>query len=142
MQLKRSIGLGLLTFYGVGVMVGAGIYVLSGAVAGHVGAWAPLAFIVAGLVAAPTALSYAELSARIPESAGEAAYMRAATGRDGAGALAGPGLEEEEAVLLHRELEVEHVAIVALELVAQPEELLVGRRETVLEALSSFGSRR
>lgn len=32
-QLKRRIGLGLLTAYGVGVMVGAGIYVLIGAVA-------------------------------------------------------------------------------------------------------------
>ena len=32
-ELKRRIGLGLLTAYGVGVMVGAGIYVLVGAVA-------------------------------------------------------------------------------------------------------------
>lgn len=87
--LKRRLGFGLLTLYGVGVMVGAGIYVLIGAVAGEVGEWSPLAFIIAGLVAAPTALSYAELSARIPESAGEAAYMRAATGRDMPGALIG-----------------------------------------------------
>ncbi len=78
--LKRRLGFGLLTLYGVGVMVGAGIYVLIGTVAGAVGTWAPLAFLVAGLVALPTALSYAELSVRIPESAGEAAYLRAATG--------------------------------------------------------------
>ena len=56
-HLKRRIGLGLLTAYGVGVMVGAGIYVLVGAVAGDAGIWAPLAFLLAGLVAAPTALS-------------------------------------------------------------------------------------
>ncbi|KPA23156.1 putative amino acid permease YhdG [Shimia sp. SK013] len=79
-HLKRSVGLGLLTAYGVGVMVGAGIYVLVGAVAGEAGIYAPLAFLLAGLVAAPTALSYGELSARIPEAAGEAAFVEKAFG--------------------------------------------------------------
>ena len=78
--LKRRIGTGLLTLYGIGVMVGAGVYVLIGAVAGEAGHLAPLAFLIAGLIAAPTAISYAELSGRIPESAGEAAYLQAATG--------------------------------------------------------------
>lgn len=75
-HLKRRIGFGLLTAYGVGVMVGAGIYVLVGAVAAEAGIWAPLSFLLAGLIAAPTALSYSEFSARIPEAAGEAAYVR------------------------------------------------------------------
>ena len=75
-HLKRRIGLGLLAAYGVGVMVGAGIYVLVGAVAGQAGVWAPLAFLFAGLIAAPSALSYAELSTRLPEAAGEAAYVQ------------------------------------------------------------------
>ena len=75
--LKRRIGPGLLTAYGVGVMVGAGIYVLVGAVANEAGIWAPLAFLGAGLIAAPTALSYSEFSTRIPEAAGEAAYVGA-----------------------------------------------------------------
>ncbi|MCA0869720.1 APC family permease [Seohaeicola saemankumensis] len=74
-HLKRRIGLGLLTAYGVGVMVGAGIYVLVGAVVGDAGVWAPLSFVVAGCIAAPTALSYAEFSTRLPEAAGEAAYV-------------------------------------------------------------------
>ena len=74
-HLKRQIGLGLLTAYGVGVMIGAGIYVLVGAVAADSGIWAPLAFLLAGLIAAPTALSYSEFSTRIPEAAGEAAYV-------------------------------------------------------------------
>ena len=73
--LKRRIGLGLLTAYGVGVRVGAGIYVLVGAVAADAGIWAPLSFLAAGLIAAPSALSYAEFSTRIPEAAGEAAYV-------------------------------------------------------------------
>lgn len=73
--LKRRIGLGLLTAYGVGVMIGAGIYVLVSAVAAQAGVWAPLSFLIAGLIAAPTALSYAEFSTRLPEAAGEAAYV-------------------------------------------------------------------
>lgn len=74
-HLKRGIGLPLLTAYGVGVMVGAGIYVLIGAVAADAGVWAPLSFFIAGCVAAPTALSYAEFSSRMPDAAGEAVYV-------------------------------------------------------------------
>lgn len=74
-HLKRRIGLGLLTAYGVGVMVGAGIYVLVGTIAADAGVWAPLSFLLAGLIAAPTALSYAEFSTRLPEAAGEAAFV-------------------------------------------------------------------
>jgi basic amino acid/polyamine antiporter, APA family len=73
--LKRRLGLGLLTAYGVGVMVGAGIYVLVGTVVGHAGIWAPLAFMLAGLVALFSALSYAEFATRLPEAAGQAAYV-------------------------------------------------------------------
>jgi len=73
--LKRRIGPGLLTAYGVGIMVGAGIYVLVGAAAGAAGMWAPLAFLLAGLVAVPSALAFSELSARIPEAAGDSSYV-------------------------------------------------------------------
>jgi len=88
-ELKRSIGFGLLTFYGVGVMVGAGIYVLVGKVAGVAGPLTPLAFLAAGLAAALSAMAFAELSARIPESAGEAAYVRSAFGVGWFGDLTG-----------------------------------------------------
>jgi amino acid transporter len=74
-KLKRKLGASLLVFYGVGIMVGAGIYVLVGEAAGAAGIYAPLSFFAAGLIALPTAMTYAELSARIPKSAGEAAYM-------------------------------------------------------------------
>ncbi len=89
MALKRRVGLGLMIFYGVGVMVGAGIYVLVGKVAGVAGPLTPLAFLTAGVVAGLSALSFAELSARIPESAGEAAYVRAAFGVDWFASLIG-----------------------------------------------------
>ena len=76
--LKRRLGLPLLVLYGVGITIGAGIYVLIGAVAGYAGIYTPWSFVLAALVMAFTVSSYAELSTRIPVSAGEAAYIRAA----------------------------------------------------------------
>jgi APA family basic amino acid/polyamine antiporter len=74
-ELKRSISLPLLTFYGLGTILGAGIYVLIGEVVAEAGIRAPIAFLVAALLAVFTAFSYAELSARFPRSAGEAVYV-------------------------------------------------------------------
>ncbi|HEY5128178.1 MAG TPA: APC family permease [Bradyrhizobium sp.] len=76
--LQRRLGLALLVLYGTGITVGAGIYVLIGAVAGHAGIYAPWSFVLAAAVMALTVASYAELSTRFPVSAGEAAYVRAA----------------------------------------------------------------
>jgi basic amino acid/polyamine antiporter, APA family len=76
--LRRRLGLALLVLYGTGITVGAGIYVLIGAVAGHAGIYAPWSFVAAAAVMALTVGSYAELSTRYPVSAGEAAYVRAA----------------------------------------------------------------
>ncbi len=68
----------LLVLYGTGITIGAGIYVLIGAVAGHAGKYAPWSFLLAAIVMALTVASYAELSTRFPVSAGEAAYVKAA----------------------------------------------------------------
>ena len=78
--LVRSLNLPLAVLFGLGVTIGAGIYVLIGATAGRAGMHAPLAFLLAGLVMAPTAASFAELASRMPVSAGEAAYVRAGFG--------------------------------------------------------------
>lgn len=59
--LARKIGLWLLTFYGLGTILGAGIYVLVGKVAASAGLLAPLAFLISALVAGITALSYCQL---------------------------------------------------------------------------------
>ena len=64
--LKRSLSLPLITFYGIGTIIGAGIYVLIGEVAGRAGMYAPVAFSLAALIAGFSAFSYAELSARHP----------------------------------------------------------------------------
>ena len=63
-SLKRSLSLPLLTFYGLGTILGAGIYVLVGKVAIHAGPYVPVAFLVAALLVVFTAFSYAELAAR------------------------------------------------------------------------------
>ena len=73
--LRRAVGLPLLVFYGLGNILGAGIYVLIGEIAGLAGRYAPLSFLLACLIVLLTALSYAELSARFPKSAGEALYL-------------------------------------------------------------------
>jgi amino acid transporter len=79
--LKRSLSLPLITFYGLGTIIGAGIYVLIGVVASKAGMFSPLAFLLAAFIAGFTAFSYAELSSRLPRSAGEAVYIQEAFGK-------------------------------------------------------------
>jgi amino acid transporter len=79
-QLRRALGFWVLLLYGLGVIVGAGIYVLVGTVAAKAGMSAPLAFVVAALLAALTGLSYAELVIRVPEASGAAGYVHTAFG--------------------------------------------------------------
>ena len=75
MSLKRVINLPFLVFYGVGAILGAGVYVLIGKVVGYAGIYAPLAFLISAILAGLTGLSYSELASRIPKSAGEVAYV-------------------------------------------------------------------
>lgn len=77
-ELRRSLSLLMLTLYGIGVTIGAGIYVLVGKVAIGTGMHAPLSFLLAAILAGFTAFSYAELGARLPRSAGEAMFVQAA----------------------------------------------------------------
>lgn len=74
-RLDRRISLPLLVFYGLGTILGAGIYVLVGQVAASAGMLAPLAFLVAGLVAGITALSYCRLVVAFPHSSGGAIFV-------------------------------------------------------------------
>jgi amino acid transporter len=76
-RLKRSLGLPLAVLYGLGVTIGAGIYVLIAPAAARAGMHAPLSFVLAALVMAPSAASFAELGSRLPRAAGEATYVRA-----------------------------------------------------------------
>lgn len=80
-QLKPSVTLWLAVFYGLGVTIGAGIYVLVGIAAGRSGMHAPLAFVLAALVMSFSAASFAELGTRMPVSASGAAYVEKAFNR-------------------------------------------------------------
>jgi APA family basic amino acid/polyamine antiporter len=73
-KLHRSIGPTQMALYGLGSMLGAGVYGLIGKAAGQVGNAVWLAFIVALVAALLTALSYASLGSRYPRAAG-AAYV-------------------------------------------------------------------
>ncbi|MDQ5970126.1 MAG: Amino acid transporter, partial [Patescibacteria group bacterium] len=88
-KLKRSLGLPLLTLYGLGNILGAGIYVLVGKVAGFAGSGTTLAFVLAMFVAGLTAFSYMELSGRYPVSASVSVYLHKAFGKKSLSVLIG-----------------------------------------------------
>lgn len=80
-ELKRSLGLPLVALYGLGNILGAGIYVLVGKVAGFAGTGTTLAFMIAMVTAAFTAFSYMELAGRYPVSASASVYLHKAFGK-------------------------------------------------------------
>jgi amino acid transporter len=88
-ELRRTLSLPMMTLYGVGTTVGAGIYVLVGKVAGAAGLFAPMSFVLAALLATFSALSFAELSSRFPRSAGEALYVSEGLGARRLGTIVG-----------------------------------------------------
>src|SRR5687768_12517955 len=69
-RLKRTIGLVALTLYGIGDILGAGIYGLVGRAAGEMGSAAWLGFLISMGAAGLTGLSYASLGSRYPKAAG------------------------------------------------------------------------
>ena len=76
--LKKSLGVARLTFYGVGTIVGAGIYTVIGVAAGQAGYQLWLSFILAAVAAVLAALSYAELSSTFPNAGAEFIFLRKA----------------------------------------------------------------
>jgi amino acid transporter len=70
MKLSRDLSLFSVTMIGVGAMIGAGIFVLTGIAAGVAGPAIMLAFLLNGIVALFTASAYAELGGSIPEAGG------------------------------------------------------------------------
>jgi amino acid transporter/nucleotide-binding universal stress UspA family protein len=75
-QLARHLGLFEATMIGVGAMIGAGIFVLTGIAIGNAGPAAVIAFALNGVVTLFTALSYAELASAIPEAGGGYSYIK------------------------------------------------------------------
>jgi APA family basic amino acid/polyamine antiporter len=74
--LSRVLGLTEVTASGVGIIIGAGIYVLIGEAADQAGATLWLGFVLAALLSALTGLSYAELASMYPRAGAEYEYTR------------------------------------------------------------------
>ena len=75
-ELKRSVSLFTLTMYGIGVILGAGIYAIIGKAAGVAGGSLWLSFLIAALVGLLTGLSYMELISMFPQTAAEYVYVK------------------------------------------------------------------
>ena len=75
-ELKRHMGLFQLTMYGVGLILGAGIYVLIGEAVGFAGDSVWIAFVLGSIVALFAGFSYAELSSVFPKAAAEYVFIK------------------------------------------------------------------
>jgi APA family basic amino acid/polyamine antiporter len=74
--LKREIGLFGATALGIGAIVGSGIFIVTGIVAGIAGPAMIVSVLIAGIIALFSALSVAESSAYLPEEGGTYAYAQ------------------------------------------------------------------
>ena len=88
-SLRRVLGFWAMVVYGVGDILGAGIYALIGKIAGVAGTASWAAFAVALGAATLTALSYAELGSRFPKSGGESHFCQQAFRAPGLALLIG-----------------------------------------------------
>ena len=77
-ELEPRLGLFQVTMYGVGLILGAGIYVLIGQAAALAGDFVWASFLLAAGISVFTGLSYAELAAMYPRAAAEYVYARRA----------------------------------------------------------------
>ncbi len=75
-KLRRALGLFETSIYGIGVILGAGIYVLIGEAAAITGNSLWVSFLLTALIASFTGFSYAELSSMYPKAAAEYVYAK------------------------------------------------------------------
>jgi APA family basic amino acid/polyamine antiporter len=79
-SLHRSLGALQLTLFGIGCIIGTGIFVLTAAGAQKAGPGLMLAFVIAGAVCIVAALCYAEIAAMIPVAGSAYTYSYATMG--------------------------------------------------------------
>ncbi|GAA0235821.1 amino acid permease [Haladaptatus pallidirubidus] len=80
-DLARDLSLFDITMIGIGAMIGAGIFVLTGLAAGQAGPGLVMAFAFNGFITIFTGMVYAELGSAIPEAGGGYLWVREALGR-------------------------------------------------------------
>ena len=138
-QLRRSIGLTGLVLYGLGVTIGAGIYVLVGETVVRAGTHAPAAFLLSAIVMAFTAGSFAELSGRVPQAAGEAIYVEAGFHRGWLTLIVGL------AVLIEAMIAAAAIAVGAsgyvAELIPMPQPVLIAGIVLLMATVAAWGIR-
>lgn len=78
---KGSLSLWGAISMGTGVMIGAGIFALTGQIAELAGHWFPLAFLIAAIIAAFSAYSYVRLAHAYPSAGGIAMFLEKAYGK-------------------------------------------------------------
>jgi len=81
-ELRRELGLLEAVVYGVGLILGAGIYAILGEATGVAGGSIVLAFGLSAIIATLTGLSYAELASIFPKAEGDYIYVREAFDRE------------------------------------------------------------
>ncbi len=77
-KLKKELTLFDLVFYGIGIILGAGVYVLIGHATAAAGSGVWISFVIAAIIASFTGLSYAELSSMYPRDAAEYTFVKTA----------------------------------------------------------------
>jgi len=83
-QLRKELGPVQLTVFGVGVIIGTGIFVLTGEAAGEkAGPAVALSFLFAGIACALAALCYAEFASTVPVAGSAYTFSYASSGRAG-----------------------------------------------------------
>ncbi len=80
-KLKRELSFWDILFFGMGSILGAGIYAIIGEAAGLSGNLIWLSFVVAAVVSTLSALSYAEFCSRFPDAGGSFEYIKQGLGQ-------------------------------------------------------------
>lgn len=78
---KESLTLSGTVAMGTGVMIGAGIFALTGQVAEYAGPWFPAAFLIAAVISAFSAYTYIKMSNKYPSAGGIAMILHKAYGQ-------------------------------------------------------------
>lgn len=78
---KNSLSLWGAVSMGTGVMIGAGIFALTGQIAELAGTWFPVAFLIAAIIAGFSAYSYVKMAQAYPSAGGIAMFLKKAYGK-------------------------------------------------------------
>lgn len=136
-ELKRSVSLLLLVMYGLGTMVGGGIYALIGKVSEEALMYTPAAMLLSGLFALLTGLCYAELGSRLPYSAGEVRFVETGFGKAQIAQLTG-ALVILTGIVSSAALAVATIGF-ADDFIDLPDEFAVGLLVLLMGAIAAWG---